>query len=247
MSNICKNSIDNEPKYLYHIRENILYISGAIKMDAVKHFSKATLRRLPGYLHLIARFQREGHESISTTDIAREMRLDPTQVRKDFAVTEIHGKPKIGYQISELIDAIEKFLGWKNSTDAFLVGAGSLGTALLGYSRLKNYGLNIIAAFDVDREKIGRKIHGKEVLHLAKLPELVRRMHVSIGIITAPAEAAQTIADLMIEGGIIAIWNFSPTELRVPENIIIQKAELYASLALLSKKIDERYAQSEAG
>ena len=198
------------------------------------------MRRLPGYLHLLRRMRNKGSDLVSTTQIAKELRLDPTQVRKDLAVTAIHGRPKLGYILTELIDAIEDFLGWKNATDGFLVGAGSLGAALLGYDRLKNYGLNIVAAFDVDREKIGTRIHGVEVFHLAKMPDLARRMHIHIGVITAPADAAQTIADLMVEGGIRAIWNFAPAVLQVPDSVVLQRADIYSSLAVLSKKLIEK-------
>jgi len=205
----------------------------------LKSASEATIRRLPGYLHFLKKLYDNGQEVVSTTQIAKELGLDPTQVRKDLAITEIHGKPKVGYDISQLIDSIIEFLDWKNASDAFIVGAGSLGAALLGYSRLKSYGLSIVAAFDSDREKIGSKIHHKQILHIAKLPELARRMRVHIGIITTPADAAQTVADLMVEGGIRAIWNFAPTFLSVPSDVIVQRADLYTSLAVLTKKLAE--------
>ncbi|MDZ7725736.1 MAG: redox-sensing transcriptional repressor Rex [candidate division KSB1 bacterium] len=205
-----------------------------VKLQSV---SEATLRRLPQYLHLLKKMQENGTETVSTTFIAHDLNLDPTQVRKDLSVTQVHGKPRIGYQIQELIDAIIRFLNWQNATDALLVGAGSLGAALLGYNRMKNYGISIVAAFDNDRDKLGHKIHGKQILHIAKLPELTRRKHIHIGIITAPADAAQTIADLMVEGGIKAIWNFAPTALHVPEDIIVQRADIYSSLAILTKRL----------
>ena len=206
-------------------------------MTKLKLVSEATLRRLPQYLHLLSKMQQNGSETVSTTFIAHDLDLDPTQVRKDLSVTQVHGKPRIGYHVQDLIDAIVRFLNWEHATDALLVGAGSLGSALLGYNRIKNYGVNIVAAFDNDREKLGHKIHGKQILHIAKLPELARRKQIHIGIITAPADAAQTIADLMVEGGIKAIWNFSPTALHVPHDIIVQRADIYSSLAILTKRL----------
>lgn len=206
-------------------------------MIKLKRVSEATLRRLPQYLHLLKKMQANGAEMASTTFIANDLNLDPTQVRKDISVTQVHGKPRIGYDIQELIDAIVQFLNWRQTTDALLVGAGSLGSALLGYNRIKNYGIHIVAAFDNDRDKVGHKIHGKQILHIAKLPELTRRRHIQIGIITAPADAAQTIADLMAEGGIKAIWNFSPAALHVPNDIIVQQADIYSSLAILTKRL----------
>jgi redox-sensing transcriptional repressor len=111
---------------------------------------------------------------------------------------------------------------------------------LLGYPRFSDYGLNIIAAFDSDPDKVGNAIHGKEVLPLSKLPNLAQRMHILIGIITVPDTAAQEVADLMVAGGILAIWNFAPAQLRVPEDVMVHNENLYCSLASLSQKLAKR-------
>jgi redox-sensing transcriptional repressor len=174
--------------------------------------------------------------------MARALDLDPTQVRKDIEATGIVGKPKVGYSLPALIRWIEDFLGWSNSKDAFLVGAGSLGSALLGYNKFRQFGLNIIAAFDTDPNKVGQQIHGKEVLHLDRLPNLAQRMYIHLGVITTPAGAAQKVADLMAEAGIRAIWNFAPVHLRLPDSIILQNEDLYHSLASLSFRLERRMA-----
>ena len=142
------------------------------------------------------------------------------------------GRPRIGYPLADLITGLEEFLGWNNVNEAFLVGAGHLGAALLGYPKFSDYGLNIIAAFDSDPAKVGHPIHGKDVLPLSKLANLARRMHVLIGIITVPDTAAQEVADQMTSGGIMAIWNFAPVQLHVPANVIVHNENLYVSLAL---------------
>lgn len=206
-------------------------------MDIETGVSQATLRRLPVYLHLLRRYLQEGAQQVSCSDIGRELNLDPTQIRKDLEITGGLGKPRVGFSVPALIDAIEDFLGWNKVNEAFLAGAGNLGTALLGYERLKNYGVHIVAAFDADPVKVGLDIYGRQVLHIDRLKELASRMHVRIGIITVPADQAQAIADLMVEGGIRAIWNFSPVSLRLPRDIIIQNEELYYSLAALSRKL----------
>jgi len=196
-----------------------------------------TLRRLPTYHHYLKHIEGMGRDFVSCTHIANELRLDPTQVRKDIEVTGIVGKSKVGYDVAHLIRAIEEFLGWDNASDAFLAGAGSMGTALLGYKGFMNYGLNIVAAFDSDMEKVGKTIHGKEVLPMSKLTDLSRRMHVLIGIITVPASAAQQVADLMVQGGIRAIWNFAPAAINVPAEIALENVHLSSSLAVLSNKL----------
>jgi redox-sensing transcriptional repressor len=165
------------------------------------------------------------------------MKFDPTQVRKDIQYTDIVGKPKTGYDINQLIKAIESFLNWENFDDAFLVGAGVLGQAILSYKAFKNYGLNFVAAFDISEDKIGQKFFDIEVLPLNKLQNLAKRMHVHVGVITTPAQAAQEVADIMISSGIIAIWNFAPVSLKVPDDIVVENIQFSQSLAVLSRKL----------
>lgn len=202
-----------------------------------KPASEPTLRRLPLYLRYLKAAGETGRQFVSCTDIAAEFSSDPTQVRKDIEVTGLPGKPKVGYRLASLIDAIESYLGFNDVRQALLVGAGSMGAALLGYRRFEEYGLNIVAAFDKAPAKCHRRVHGKMVLPLEKLPELAQRMHILIGVITVPASAAQEVAQLMVDGGIRAIWNFAPVRLRVPEGVIVHNEDLYCSLASLSQRL----------
>ncbi len=203
----------------------------------VKTVSEPTLKRLPLYHRFLKEWQAAARETVSCTDIGLDLDLDPTQVRKDLEAVGIVGRPRIGYVLTNVIEGLEQFLGWKNVNDAFLVGAGSMGSALLGYHKFEQCGLKIVAAFDLDPSKIGTRIHGKHVLLLSKLPDLARRMHILIGIITVPAAEAQAVADLMVAGGIRAIWNFAPVRLRVPEQVMVHNEDLYCSLASLSQKL----------
>ena len=205
--------------------------------DKLKTVPEPTLKRLPLYHRFLKELQPTGRESVSCTDIGADLGLDPTQVRKDLEAAGITGRPRIGYTILNLIDGIEEFLGWKKANEAFLVGAGSMGSALLGYHKFEDCGLRIIAAFDADPLKSGKTIHGKHVLPLEKLTELAQRMHVLLGIITVPAAGAQAVAEMMVAGGIRAIWNFAPLRLRMPEHIIVHNEDLYCSLASLSQKL----------
>ncbi len=210
--------------------------------DALKTVSEPTLKRLPLYHRFLKTRQQAGKIAVSCTDIGADLKLDPTQVRKDLEAAGINGRPRIGYGVEAVIDGIEEFLGWKKVNEAFLVGAGSMGSALLGYHKFEECGLKIIAAFDADPAKVGRRIHGKHVLSLEKLPDLAQRMHVRMGIITVPAEEAQAVADALVAGGIRAIWNFAPIRLRVPANIIVHNEDLYCSLASLSQKLAKELA-----
>jgi redox-sensing transcriptional repressor len=200
------------------------------------HVPVPTLRRLPTYHHYLLQLRSAGRPAVSCTHIAEDLKLYPTQVRKDLAATGIVGKPKVGYDIDELIESIETFLGWNDSHSAFLVGVGGLGSALIGYPGFERYGFDIVAGFDVDPDKVGTVLRGKRILNVDKLPDLARRMHVHIGIIAVPDTAAQIIADVMVRGGIRAIWNFAPTGLKVPEGVVVQNEDLASSLAVFLQK-----------
>jgi redox-sensing transcriptional repressor len=206
--------------------------------------SQPTVRRLPLYLRILKRAGAAGTENISSTHIAKELKLESIQVRKDLASMGITGQPGIGFTVSSLIKAIEHFLGWDNPTDAFIVGAGNLGAALAGYDGFGEYGLNIVAAFDVDPAKVGTEISGKKIFNLGRLPELIDRMDVKIAILTLPSSFAQKIADIMVNAGIKAIWNFTSLRLNVPDDVFVERIDLAASLAVLSNKISKDSASS---
>ena len=199
--------------------------------------SEATLRRLPIYHHLLQKRLSTGIKTISCSQIAEELDCDATQIRKDLAVTGIKGRPKVGYDLAALILSIETFLGWSRVRKAFLAGSGHLGSALLGYNRFQHYGLEIVAAFDRDPDRVGTKVHGREVLPINRLAGLAKRMRVEVGIITVPAPVAQEVADFMVSGGVRAIWNFAPTKINVPAGVIVQNEDLYSSLGVLLQKL----------
>lgn len=196
-----------------------------------------TLRRLPHYLHLLLSLKEKGMKGVSSAFIANELGLDSTQVRKDIQYTNIVGKPKTGFDVNGLILAIQACLNWDRYENAFLVGAGNLGTAMLGYKQFKDYGLNFVAAFDSDPEKIGTKIHGVEVLSIDRLPVLSQLMKIHLAVLTVPAKSAQDCADIIVKGGIVAIWNFVPTQIKVPKNVIVENAQFSQSLAVLTRKL----------
>jgi redox-sensing transcriptional repressor len=201
---------------------------------------EASLRRLPIYYRSLQEMMTAGVAQVSCTTLARVLGLDPTQVRKDIEMTGIVGKPKVGYPLGDLVRWIENFLGWNRPKEAVLAGAGSLGSALLGYQKFRSHGIEIVAAFDIDPEKIGQRIHGREIQPLMFLPDFVRQRRTLVGVIATPAADAQSVTDLMVSGGIRAIWNFAPTHIQVPERVILQNEDLYHSLASLSFKLESR-------
>lgn len=210
---------------------------------AQKEISKAVLKRLPVYLAYLKALPEDGQTHISATALAVALNMGEVQVRKDLSLVSNGGRPKIGYPRDVLIADIEEFLGYGNTNNAVLIGAGKLGKALLGYSGFAEYGLNIVAAFDTDETLVGQMKSGKNILPIAELGNFCKEQKIKIGIITVPAEYAQGVCNLLIDAGIAAIWNFAPKHLDVPTDILVQNENMAASLALLSKHLSEHMEQ----
>jgi len=202
----------------------------------------STLKRLPQYLEVLKQFSRAGLKEVSATKISVFADLHQTLVRKDLSYTGISNVPQTGYNIRKLAKAIEDLLNWSDTSSSYLVGVGHLGSALLGYQEFSQRGLNIVGAFDNDTEKIGTTIHGVPVHSLLDITSMAHKQGVHIGIITVPPEAAQLVADLMVHSGIKAIWNFTPHKIHVPSDIIVEYVDMFASLAVLSRRLAEKEA-----
>ena len=206
----------------------------------MKEISKSTLKRLPNYLSYLKGLPADDTAYISATALAAALDMGEVQVRKDLASVSNGGRPKVGYHRLSLMRDIEAFLGYSNTNDAVLVGAGKLGRALLSYSGFAEYGLNILTAFDSNDALIGTSKSGKPIMHMSRLEEFCKLNKVRIGVITVPAEYAQEVCDRLIASGIQAIWNFAPKHLDVPSDILVQTENMAASLAVLSKHLSEQ-------
>lgn len=198
-----------------------------------------TLKRLPGYLYYLEQMKEDGVINISAPTIGKDLDCDPTQVVKDMAVTGVKGKPGVGYNTYELIHALEEFLGFNKVNEAFLVGAGNLGSALMAYQEHQALGLKILAAFDVDENKIGKTIGGIHVLEYNKLFHLSGRLNVRIGILTTPNHVAQEVAEDLVNCGVKAIWNFTSVKLNLPAGIIIQNTSMSSYAAVLLRRLND--------
>lgn len=208
--------------------------------DMKKELSKSVLRRLPGYLEYLKALPEDAPPNISATSLANALGMGDVQVRKDLAMASDGGRPKIGYNRRMLIRDIEQALGYDNTNEAVLVGAGRLGRALLGYSGFAEYGVNILCGFDIDDRLIGVTETGKVIRPISDLDGFCAERKVLMGIITVPAEQAQAICDKMISCGIRAIWNFAPIHLDVPAGVLVQNENMATSLAVLSKHLSAR-------
>lgn len=198
-----------------------------------------TLRRLPWYLAYAKLVQHSGELYLSSTQIASNIAVDASKVAKDLSYVQISGRTRVGYDVNELVNVLETFLGFTNSHKAFLFGVGSLGGALLHDDGLNQFGLEIVAGFDVKYELAGTSIHRVPIHHIDHFIELQKQTKINIGVLTVPVDKAQETAEMMIDGGIQAIWNFTPFRIRVPENIIVQNTSIYAHLAVMFNRLNE--------
>ena len=212
-------------------------MSTYIRKEADK-VPEPTLRRLPWYLSNIKLMKEKGEQYVSYTQISKEINIDASQIAKDLSYVNISGRTRVGYNIDALIEVLESFLGFTNMHKAFLFGVGSLGAALLRDSGLHHFGLEIVAAFDVNPELVGKDLNGIPIFHSDDFEAKMKEYDVNIGVLTVPINIAQEITDKMVDGGIKAVWNFTPFRIRVPENIVVQNTSLYAHLAVMFNRLN---------
>ena len=195
--------------------------------------SKATVSRMPSYLRYLKGEAGKGVQYVSSAAVAKDMGISAVGVRKDLAlVSSRPGKPRFGFEVQQLIEDIEKFLGYHRWTNAVIIGAGGLGRAILAYEGFENYGIHVIAAFDASPAKVGA-VGGRPVYPMDRLPDIAARNGVRVAILTVPRSAAQASCDEIVKVGITAILNFAPVYLHVPDGVTVRYEDLAVSLAAL--------------
>ncbi len=208
-------------------------------MTRHKILNTPAIRRMPVYYHRLVLLQAQGKQFVSTSALAQYVDLEPILVRKDLELTGIRGGRGVGYRIDDLLEAIRIYLGWDKWLRACLVGAGALGTALLGFHEFAEYGLNICEVFDSSKTRIGQEVFGRLVRDVQELPEAIVRGGIEMAVLCVPSVAAQSVADTLVANGIRLIWNFSNTCLQVPPEVIVQREVIAGGYALLSRKRKE--------
>lgn len=191
--------------------------------------SQRTINRLTQYYTILRDYSKKDIKNITSSVISNLLEIDETQVRKDLKIINCKGKCKVGYEVEELKNNIENVLDYNVIKKAFVVGAGNLGLALSGYSKFCEFGLDIVALFDIDKEKIGKIHNNKPIYDLNMLPELVKKTGINIAILTTPNKVAQSACDFMVKSGIKYIWNFAPSILEAPSEIKIWHENLIGS------------------
>lgn len=195
---------------------------------------KAVVGRLSLYLRELQRLIRDGQETTSSTQVGTLLGFTDAQVRKDLAYFGQFGYPGVGYRCRELVDEIRRILGTDRDWPVVLVGVGNLGRALIGYKGFGQQGFRLVAALDVDHQKVGRQIGGIDVHHLDEAKDVIQRHGIKLALVTVPAEAAQTVADRLAEVGIDGILNFAPVTLTLPGGVSAQAVDLAMELEQLS-------------
>lgn len=203
-------------------------------MAKTEKISEAVVRRLPIYLRYLSHLQQMGVTTVSSQQMGKTLDFNPAQIRKDLSAFGDFGKKGIGYDVNYLIEKIRHILKLDQVIHVALVGAGHLGHAISNYNAYLKDNMRIVAIFDADKRKIGKKIAGIEVQSIHDLKSVVTNQQIRLAIITVPAKSAQEVADQLIEAGIEGILNFAPVTLRTEKDVKIDYADVTSSLQSLA-------------
>jgi len=203
----------------------------------MEKISDKVISRLTQYHCILADCIKKNNLTVTSSYMAQLLKVDDSQVRKDISLLNTKGKSRAGYDVLQLKETIEKELGFKNPKNAFIIGAGNLGSALAKYNGFHDYGLRVLALFDSNKNIIGKKINNKPVYDVVELPKYTKEQNVEIAILTVPQDFAQNVADFAVNSKIKYIWNFSPAVLYVPNNVQVWNENLMGNFLQFSYKI----------
>ena len=190
--------------------------------------------RLSFYLRQLESFHRGDRHTISSKQLGEALGYSDAQVRKDLAYFGQFGHPGIGYRVDDLIHQLKKILGTDKIWNVLLVGAGNLGRALLAYKGFVRKGFKMVAIFDTDTAKVGKKIGYLQIRSDQDIAAVVAELHIRVAMLAVPVEAAQNVADALVVAGIKGILNFAPVALNVPADVVVQSVDLALQLEQLS-------------
>lgn len=193
-----------------------------------------TLERLSTYLTVLSGLLSQGIDTISSAEMEGRTGINAAQFRKDLSYFGEFGRPGIGYDVEELQNRISRILKVEKTQPVILVGAGNLGSALVGYPALRAGNFQIVAAFDNNYNKIGKQLWDLTIQDVGTMVEVNRELGAKIGIIAVPAPAAQDVADKLVQAHVCTILNFAPTVLRLPSTVAIRNVDFVQELAVLS-------------
>lgn len=199
-----------------------------------KSISKAVIKRLPRYYRYLGELMEEGIERISSNELSAKMRVTASQIRQDLNNFGGFGQQGYGYNVPYLYEKIGKILGLDKTHHMIIIGAGNLGQALANYVKFEKRGFKIVGVFDINPVLKGISIRGNGIRMMSELPEFLQKEDVQIAALTVPKSSAAEIAELLVQNGIKAIWNFAHLDLNVPKDVIVENVHLSESLMRLS-------------
>ncbi len=195
------------------------------------------VRRISLYLRQLESLAEQGIEKVSSRQLAESLHLSAAQVRKDLGYFGQFGRPGLGYSVADLIRNLRQVLGTDRTWNVVVVGAGDLGRALLRYRGFERKGYQLVAAFDVESSKVGRKVGKVPVHHLDQLESIVRDHAVRLAVLAVPTEAAQPVADRLYAAGVKGILNFAPCVLQAADDLAVGPVDIAAHLEQLSFQV----------
>jgi redox-sensing transcriptional repressor len=196
------------------------------------------VKRLSLYLRQLEAFKRKDRRTISSKQLGESLGLTDAQVRNDLAYFGQFGHPGIGYRVDDLIAQVRRILGTDKTWSVMLIGAGNLGRALMSYKGFNVKGFELVAVFDNDPAKVGKRLGNFTIQPLSDLQETIRTHNIRLAIMTVPAEVAQDVADQLVEAGIRGLLNFAPVSLQLPEHVAVNSVDLAVSLEQLSFQVN---------
>lgn len=202
-----------------------------------REISQAVIRRLPRYYRYLGELLEHGVERISSNDLSKRMKVTASQIRQDLNNFGGFGQQGYGYNVKYLYTEIGKILGINEDHNIIIIGAGNLGQALANYSAFESRGFILKGIFDVNPRLTGVTIRGIEIRMMDEIKDFVRDNDIEIGVLTIPKAKAVEVANLLVENGVKAIWNFAHTDLNLPKDVIVESVHLSDSLMKLSYNI----------
>ena len=206
-------------------------------MPEEKNISMAVIRRLPRYFRYLSDLIKLDIKRISSRELSERMCITASQIRQDLNCFGGFGQQGYGYNVESLYDEIGKILGVDKRFTCIIIGAGNMGTALVNYENFKRRGYDILGIFDVDPNKIGKKISHMEILPFDSLPEFTAKNKVDIAMVTVPNSRIADVASHITDLGIKGVWNFTPSDLRLGNGIVVENVHLSDSLMVLGYRL----------
>ncbi|MFL0246437.1 redox-sensing transcriptional repressor Rex [Candidatus Clostridium stratigraminis] len=210
-------------------------------MDKKKNnISMAVIKRLPKYHRYLQELLENDIDRISSKELSEKIGFTASQIRQDLNCFGDFGQQGYGYNVKDLSNEIRSILGLTKDYNTIIIGAGNIGQAIANYTRFDRLGFSLLGIFDANPKMVGLSIRDVEIKDVDNLPEFLHKNKVDIGIICVPKNSAQKVCDALVKNGVKAIWNFAPTDLEIPEDVVVENVHLSESLLTLSYLLKDR-------